>query len=179
MAGGSAKKLAKENGARLALLRKVIVSSEFAHFVGTVAVTRTAKPMEMHTPKGWVFLSIINLLAWFSLSFLGTVAGNGTSLLPVNLRTGTRAPAWWIENLQDLIFLIGGCNFFTVLSMKWGIAIFGLIPLYVSYLIALAIKDYLFSQASNRGVEAEEQAPEAQARKGSKKRMKVSKNRTR
>ena len=126
MAGGSAKKLARDNNARLDLLRKAILVSEFLHIVCVVGKTRSLSPAALHDTRSWLFLGGINAFAWFAFNFLSKFARSGTSLTPATVRGGGGA-AWWIENLQDLIFLISGTNFFTVFSMRMGVALLGLV----------------------------------------------------
>ena len=180
MAGGHAKRVARENGSRLALLRKAITGSQVAHVVGAVVVARSVSPAIIHGRKAWTFLLVINAFAWFAYNFLSNLAASGTSLTPATVG-GSKAQGvgcpWWIENLQDLIFLIVGTNTFSIFSMKMGVGMLTLIPLYCAYLIGSSVVKYVFTPSK---VE-EEPRPDADApkKKGGKKRQTVSKNRTR
>lgn len=174
MAGGHAKRVARENGSRLGLLKKAITGSQVAHVVGAVVVARSVSPATM------TFLLGINAFAWFAYNFLSNLAASGTSLTPATVG-GSKAQGvgcpWWIENLQDLIFLIAGTNTLSIFSMKMGVGLLTLIPLYCAYLIGSSVVKYVFTPSK---VE-EEPRPDADApkKKGGKKRQTVSKNRTR
>ena len=102
------------------------------HLLAMVITARTVTPAEIHDTRSWVFLGAINIFAGFAVSFLSNLAKGGTSLTPETVRgakskSGGASCPWWIENLQDLIFLISGTNVLTVFSMKMGVALLGLV----------------------------------------------------
>ena len=184
MAGGSAKKLAKENNARLSSLSSSIIYSCIIHVVARIVMLREFSLTALHPPESWALLAAVNVGAWFIYSFLSKVAKKGTSLTPNTVRgsktTAGTGISWWIENLQDLIFLVAGTNMFSISSVKMGMALLCLAPVYALYLLGRTVFSFIFTGSTKEQAPEEEQVDEQATRKGGKKRrLSSSKNKTR
>jgi len=182
MAGHAAKKLAQTNAGRLYTLKRSLVISFLVHLVLRIALVGTDVDVrDLHTRDGWLLMGAVNIFAWFSYLFLNSLASKGTSLTAATAggtksRSGPKV-AWWIENLQDIIFLCAGSNIFSAYSMKAAATMLGLIPLYGLYLIFTLFKGS-FSTSSNAAMQPESAAAGA-TRKKRAARQTTSTNKTR
>eukprot|EP00212_Chloropicon_laureae_P006555 CAMPEP_0197496366 /NCGR_PEP_ID=MMETSP1311-20131121/43875_1 /TAXON_ID=464262 /ORGANISM="Genus nov. species nov., Strain RCC856" /LENGTH=190 /DNA_ID=CAMNT_0043041937 /DNA_START=37 /DNA_END=609 /DNA_ORIENTATION=- len=190
MAGGSAKKLQKENNARLNMLQQALLMSAAAHFVIRFVIVRDLNLANLHESAGaWFGVVVVNALSWMALSFLRKVANAGTSLTPGTMggnKGSTQGVSWWIENLQDVVLLAAGFNVMGAFSMKAGAGFLTLIPLYCGYLLLRSLTSTYApsllpggAPGSDEALALEEQEQALQAARKAKKRAKVSKNKTR
>jgi hypothetical protein len=182
MAGNSAKKLAQANAGRLHTLKRSLIISFLVHLVLRIALVGTdVNVRNLHPKQGWLFLGAVNAFAWLSFLFLKSLATGGTSLTSATAggarsRSGPQV-AWWIENLQDIIFLCAGTNVFSAYSMKAGATMLGLVPLYGLYLIFTLFKGS-WSSGSNSPVQSQDDADGPTRRKRAA-RQTTSTNKTR
>lgn len=128
MAGGSEKKLLRENQKRISALKSAVGGSSIVHAVVRMVKTRSITGVgAWHSQTSWVFLLSINVGAWLAILLLMSVGAAGTSLTTTTLR-GSRSTAgaglaWWIEHLQDIVFLVAFSNIIAAFSAKMGFGV--------------------------------------------------------
>lgn len=200
MAGGSAKKVTKQNNSRLQTLRNAILGSEVVHLGVRLYLTRSV--MNLHPASSWYFLAFVNLCAWLSYCFLASLSSSGNTLVSVSagggkstkstkISSSSNAPvAWWIENLQDFVFLCAGANFFATSSIKAAAMVLSLAPLYMTYLVLRLLKNHVLPNMFPPLFEGPEGALRHESddhatmgtrgmKKNKQKRVPISKNKTR